>query len=68
MVVLDAAGKEIASACVEGLYNGNGRKSFSVDLVCEGAADSISATVMSTRVAGIKYSESYTAKISELVQ
>lgn len=68
VVVLDAAGKEIASACVEGLYNGNGRKSFSVDLVCEGAADSISATVMSTRVAGIKYSESYTAKISELVQ
>ena len=51
-----------------GLYNGNGRKSFSVDLVCEGVADSISATVMSTRVAGIKYSESYTAKISELVQ
>ena len=63
--VSDGDGKEVASACVEGMYNGNGRKTFSVGLVCDGAADSISATVVSTRVSGIRYSETDTKKLSE---
>ena len=67
VIVTDASGTQTASACVEGMYSGNGRKSFTVDLVCGDNADRISATVMSTRVGGIQYSESYTAKLSNAV-
>lgn len=68
IVALDSEGKEIAAACIEGLYNGNGRKTFSVGLVCEGEADSLSASVVSTRFAGQQYSETCIKKISEVAQ